>query len=97
MTSFRMHGIADGLCRAASPTFALMALLTALSPSSEMLCMPVQDGLPIGGMVPMYLLMSAFHAGPWLRLIAPRPARPELLPRTANVAGVKDRSAEQRR
>ncbi len=23
-----------------------------------------------GGMIPMYLLMSAFHSAPWLRLIA---------------------------
>jgi uncharacterized protein YndB with AHSA1/START domain len=25
---------------------------------------------PLGGMIPMYLLMSAFHSPPWLRLIA---------------------------
>jgi hypothetical protein len=24
----------------------------------------------MSGMIPMYVLMSAFHVGPWLRLIA---------------------------
>ena len=71
MRSFRTHGLAACLCLAATPTFALMALLTALSPSPEVLCMAVQGALPIGGMVPMYILMSAFPAGPWLRLIVP--------------------------
>jgi hypothetical protein len=27
---------------------------------------------PLGGMVPMYLLMSAFHLAPWLKLISRR-------------------------
>jgi hypothetical protein len=27
---------------------------------------------PLAGMVPMYLLMSAFHLTPWLKLIAGR-------------------------
>jgi hypothetical protein len=26
----------------------------------------------LGGMVPMYLLMSAFHLAPWLKLVAGR-------------------------
>ena len=26
----------------------------------------------LGGMVPMYLLMSAFHSAPWLKLIVSR-------------------------
>jgi hypothetical protein len=25
---------------------------------------------PLGGMIPMYLLMSVFHLGPWLKLAA---------------------------
>jgi hypothetical protein len=25
---------------------------------------------PLAGMVPMYLLMSAFHLAPWLRLVS---------------------------
>jgi hypothetical protein len=27
-------------------------------------------GSPLGGMMTMYLLMSALHASPWLKLIA---------------------------
>ncbi|WP_193187568.1 hypothetical protein [Nisaea sediminum] len=52
---------------AASPTFALMALLESNSPQSP-LCMAGSGGLPIGGMVWMYLLMSLFHLPPWLKL-----------------------------
>ena len=61
---------ADGLALAASPTFAIMALLTALLGGSpaEMLC-STANASPLSGMVTMYLLMSAFHAAPWLKLI----------------------------
>ena len=61
---------ADGLALAASPTFAIMALLTAIlgGGATQMLCSAAQVS-PLGGMVAMYLLMSAFHAGPWLKLI----------------------------
>ena len=62
---------ANKLALAASPTFALMALLIgALSGgSSEMLCLGAHPW-PLSGMATMYLLMSAFHATPWLKLIA---------------------------
>ena len=61
---------ADGLVLAASPTFAIMALLTGLGGGPpDVLCSAAQDALPLTGMVPMYLLMSAFHATPWLKLI----------------------------
>ena len=43
-----------------------MALVTSQGPA-DMLCGAAS---PFGGMVPMYLLMSVFHAGPWLRLAA---------------------------
>jgi hypothetical protein len=36
------------------------------------MCPTAQDALPLSGMAPMYLLMSAFHAAPWLKLIAAR-------------------------
>ncbi len=67
-------GAADWLCLAAAPTFAIMALLTAVvgRGAPGMLCSAMQDGSALGGMVPMYLLMSAFHSAPWLKLIAGR-------------------------
>jgi hypothetical protein len=69
-------GAADWLCLAAAPAFAIMALLTAVLDGGQMamMCGAAQEGSPLGGMVPMYLLMSAVHAGPWLRLIAGRRA-----------------------
>ena len=33
----------------------------------DMICSAGQDASPLTGMVPMYLLMSAFHLAPWLR------------------------------
>lgn len=61
---------ADWLALAAAPTFAIMALLTAVVADSpaEMLCSPANIS-PLSGMVTMYLLMSAFHVAPWLKLI----------------------------
>ena len=64
---------ADWLCLAATPTFAIMALLTALGGGQpDMLCAAMPPMSPLGGMVPMYLLMSAFHSAPWLKLICGR-------------------------
>ncbi|MEZ2333768.1 hypothetical protein AB6802_28940 [Mesorhizobium sp. RCC_202] len=63
-------GLADWLCLAAAPTFAGMALLTAAYDSGDMTCM--SGGSMLGGMVPMYLLMAAFHLAPWLRLVGSR-------------------------
>ena len=62
--------MADGLALAASPTFAIMALLTGVlgAGQPEMLC-SAAHGSPLNGMVAMYLLMSAFHTAPWLKLI----------------------------
>ena len=62
------------LCLAAAPTFAIMALLTGVlgSGQPDMLCSAVHDASSLGGMVAMYLLMSAFHFPPWLRLILSR-------------------------
>ncbi|MGX7873766.1 hypothetical protein ACVDG5_014290 [Mesorhizobium sp. ORM6] len=67
-------GIADWLCLAAAPTFALMALLSCIQGGdAAMLCMGAS---PLTGMAAMYLLMSAFHLAPWLRVISGRQARP---------------------
>jgi hypothetical protein len=63
-------GAAEWLRLAAAPTFALMALVTAIPGigGTGMLC-SAGPLTPLGGMVPMYLLMSTFHAAPWLELI----------------------------
>ena len=63
-------GLAEWLCLAATPTFAILALLTGLLGGSPMdrLCSS-GSGAPLSGMLPMYLLMSAFHSPPWLKLI----------------------------
>jgi hypothetical protein len=63
---------ADWLCLAATPTFAIMALLTVLAGGSDTVCAAVHEASPLSGMAAMYLLMSAFHAAPWLRLISGR-------------------------
>jgi len=64
------RGAADWLGLAAAPTFAIMALLIAVPGDGQMNCSSGPDALPLNGMVAMYLLMSAFHLPPWLRLIA---------------------------
>ena len=78
-------GAADFLYLAAAPTFAIMALLTGVlgGGSADVLCSIVSTS-PLTGMVPMYLLMSAFHLAPWLRLIANRRSRIHLSPATAS-------------
>src|SRR3546814_12928482 len=65
---------ADWLRLAAAPTFAAMALYTSVSDSgpTAMLCSVAQHPSSLSGMVPMYLLMGAFHFPPWLRLISSR-------------------------
>jgi hypothetical protein len=67
-------GAADWLGLAAAPTFAIMALLTGFLGGGKMamICGTAQEPSSIGGMVPMYLLMSAFHSAPWLKLISSR-------------------------
>jgi hypothetical protein len=66
------RSVADWLCLAAAPTFAIMALLTAFPAAGppDLLCAAAQRASPLGGMAAMYLLMSAFHSAPWLKLIS---------------------------
>jgi hypothetical protein len=67
-------GAVSFLSLAAAPTFAIMALLTGaldVGPP-DMLCSATQHASPLNGMVVMYLLMSAFHSAPWLKLISRR-------------------------
>ena len=69
-------GLAKWLCLAATPTFAIMGLLTGLDGSPmDRLCSS-GPGAPLSGMVTMYLLMSAFHSTPWLNLIGGRSSAP---------------------
>jgi hypothetical protein len=65
------RGAADFLCLAAAPTFALMAVLDSVRGGNahDMLC-AAHGASPLSDMGWMYVLMSAFHATPWLRLIA---------------------------
>jgi hypothetical protein len=66
-------GAADFLYLGAAPTFAIMALLTGvLGGAPDMLCSATPGASPFGGMVAMYLLMSAFHLAPWLKLFSAR-------------------------
>lgn len=67
-------GAAGWLSLAAAPTFAIMALLTGIldGGAPDVLCSAVQGASPLSGMIPMYLLMSAFHATPWLKLMSHR-------------------------
>jgi hypothetical protein len=68
----RPSRLADWLGLAAAPSFAMMALLTGIlgGGSSDMLCSAMQASSPLSGMVPMYLLMSAFHSAPWVRKLS---------------------------
>ena len=63
---------ADWLSLAAAPTFAVMAFMTATGGQPQWLCATAHLGSPLSEMVPMYLMMSAFHTAPWLRLISGR-------------------------
>jgi len=64
-------GAADWLRLAAAPAFAIVALLTVFlgGGPNDLLCSAAHDASPLSGMAPMYVLMSAFHAAPWLKLI----------------------------
>jgi hypothetical protein len=64
------------LSLAAAPTFGVMAAVTGLQEAqgATMVCGPAPAGAPLSGMVVMYLLMSAFHLAPWLKLASDRQA-----------------------
>ena len=66
--------VADWLSLAAAPTFAIMALLTGVLGGSQpdIICSATEHTSPLSGMIPMYLLMGAFHSSPWLKLISSR-------------------------
>jgi hypothetical protein len=66
--------VTDWLGLAAAPTFAIMALLTGGFGDGRMamMCSTAPDASPLNGMAAIYLLMSAFHLTPWLKLISRR-------------------------
>ena len=70
------RGAVRWLGLAAAPTFAAMALLSAVlgGGAPDVLCSAAHGASALSGMVPMYLLMSAFHSGPWLKLICGAPS-----------------------
>jgi hypothetical protein len=72
-------GAAGWLSLAAAPTCGVMALLTGVLGGGppDMLCSAARDASPLTGMVPMYLLMGAFHSTPWLKLISRRRSMPK--------------------
>lgn len=65
--------LAEGLALAASPVFALMALLSVLGGDPVAILCSAVPGSPLNGMATMYLLMGVVHLPPWLKLIAARP------------------------
>jgi hypothetical protein len=62
-------GAADWISLAATPTFTIMALLTVAGALGGP---PDMHASPLTGMVPMYLMMSAFHSAPWLKRLSSR-------------------------
>jgi hypothetical protein len=82
-----------------------MALLTGVfGGPSDMLCAVIQGTSVLSGMVPMYLLMSVFHAGPWLKLSKSPPEKPfSSIPHSecersaaAPASGLVERDAQER-
>jgi hypothetical protein len=69
--------VGEWLSFTAAPTFAILALLTYVSNGSapDILCSAAHNASPLGGMAPMYLLMSAFHLTPWLKFLSGRQSR----------------------
>jgi len=70
MIAAKRAGPARWLAFAASPTFAAMAVVTAVGTTPAMAFCSGGSGFALGGMVPMYLLMILFHAAPWFRLFS---------------------------
>ena len=68
---------ADWLCLAATPTFAVLALLTSVQDrgAAAALCSAAQVESTLSGMALMYALMSVFHVPPWLSLMSSQRSR----------------------
>lgn len=67
--SFSVGGLRVALGLAAAPVFAGMALISNIYQDEfSAICMSGSGAFSLTGMVWMYLLMSMFHVGAWLRL-----------------------------
>lgn len=67
--------VASRLRFAATPTFALMAWISAVGSPGMTMCSAASAFVPIDDMALMYLLMSLFHVSPWLQLLSARSQR----------------------
>jgi len=66
----RPAGAAEWLSFSATPVFALMAVQTAAHGGpADILCSAAHGASLLGGMAPMYALMSVFHAAPWIKAV----------------------------
>lgn len=63
---------ASCLCQAASPTFAVMALICAIAGNTDPICSATHGTFAFGGMSTMYWLMSVFHLPAWLNKLRHR-------------------------
>jgi len=69
-TAAIVTALSHALYLAATPTFAIMAVLTSVGgENADMMCSAAHGAWPLSGMVSMYVLMSAFHSAPWLKWI----------------------------
>jgi hypothetical protein len=81
-------GAAHCLNLAAAPIFAVMALGTGLL-GGDPANMNCSGTSPLNSMAVMYVMMSAIHLAPWLKLIANCRAAISLRGPTSFTAGVK--------
>jgi hypothetical protein len=59
--------LANCLCLAASPCFAVMALVSTIGADADPICSASHAAFHLGGMAAMYWMMCAFHLPAWLR------------------------------
>jgi hypothetical protein len=87
----------DWLSFGAAPTFAFMAALTAVlgGGAHEMSCSADSHTSAWSGMVPMYVLMSAIHFAPWMKLISRRRSGARAADRTHEGAMLRSFAEQQ--